>query len=178
MQMQTTFPFVDDVLGTFAPALGRDFVGYRNHIHRVLNHFLALSGSDELPDAVSLAVPFHDLGIWTDHTFDYLEPSTRLARAYLSAHGLEQHSAEVHALINEHHKLLAYRGPHAATVETYRKADWVDVSMGVLRFGLSRAHLRAARAAFPDAGFHWRLATLTARQFLRTPLKPLPMMHW
>jgi hypothetical protein len=175
--MHTRFPLVDEVLGAFAPALGRDFVGYRNHIHRVLNHFLALSGRSELPDAVSLAVPFHDLGIWTDHTFDYLGPSARLAQAYLSAQGLERHSAEVHALIHEHHKLQAYRGPHAATVETYRQADWVDVSMGVVRFGLSRAHLRAVSAAFPDAGFHWRLAVLTARQFLRTPWRPLPMIH-
>jgi len=52
------------------------------------------------------------------------------------------------------------------------------MSLGLRRFGLSRAHLRAVRQAWPDAGFHWRLVTLTARQFLHAPLRPLPMVHW
>jgi len=177
--VQNTFAGVDEALGPFAPALGRDFVAYRNHIHRALNHCLALAGGETtLPAAVLLAVPFHDLGIWTDRTFDYLGPSVRLARAHLAARGLEAHAAEVEALITEHHKVRPYRGPFAASVELYRQADWVDVSLGMVRFGLSGAHLRAVRAAFPDAGFHWRLATLSARQLLRAPLKPLPMFRW
>jgi hypothetical protein len=179
MPLQTDFPLVDRLLAPYAETLGRDFTGYRHHIHRVLNHFLALRGGAEpLPLAVQLAAPFHDLGIWTDGTFDYLGPSVRLARASLLAQGLEQHAGEVQALISEHHKLTPYRGPHAATVETYRRADTVDVSLGLQRFGLSRAHLRAVRQAWPDAGFHWRLAALTGRQFLHTPLRPLPMVHW
>jgi hypothetical protein len=179
MPLQTAFPLVDQLLAPYAPVLGRDFIGYRHHIHRVLNHFLALRGSGApLPLAVQLAAPFHDLGIWTDGSFDYLGPSVRLARASLTALGLEPHAGEVEALITEHHKLTRYRGPHAETVETYRRADFIDVSLGLLRFGLPRAHLSAVRRAWPDAGFHWRLATLTARQFLRTPLRPLPMVHW
>jgi hypothetical protein len=35
-----------------------------------------------------IAACFHDLGIWTDHTFDYLSPSAGLARDYLQRYGL------------------------------------------------------------------------------------------
>jgi len=179
MQVRLCFPEVDAVLEPFATALQNDFLGYRNHIHRVLNHCLALAGEGaELPRAVLLAAPFHDLGIWTAKTFDYLEPSVALAMAHLQRLGLEHEGPQVRAVITQHHKLRPYRGPFANTVELYRRADWVDVSLGVLRFGLPREHLRAVRAAFPDAGFHWCLATLTARQFLRTPLNPLPMLRW
>jgi hypothetical protein len=172
------FAPVDALLAPFTPALGRDFQGYRNHVQRVLNHYQAMVGGGALPDSVQLAAPFHDLGIWTAGTFDYLGPSVKLAQAHLAAQRLERHGPEVAALINEHHKLRRYRGPFAASVECYRRADLVDVSLGLLRFGLSRAHLCAVQAAFPDAGFHWRLATLTARQLLRTPLRPMPMLHW
>jgi hypothetical protein len=178
MPLQTDFPLVDEILRPYAPLLRGDFDGYRNHVHRVLHHYQALSGGAAVPEVVLLAAPHHDLGIWTDRSFDYLAPSVRLALADLAARGLSDLGAEVRLLISEHHKLLGYRGPYERTVELYRRADWVDVSLGLLRFGLSMNHLRAVRAAFPDAGFHARLAVLTARQCLRTPWRPLPMMHW
>lgn len=180
--LHTAFPLVDALLSPYAATLGPDFIGYRHHILRVLNHYLALQaragGGDALPLAVQLAVPFHDLGIWTDGTFDYLAPSIRLALAHLADEGLDELAPEVQALIFEHHKLRPYRGPYAATVERYRQADLVDLSLGRVRFGLPRTHLRAVQAAFPNAGFHRRLAQLTARQLLRSPWRPLPMMHW
>ena len=65
-----------------------------------------------------------------------------------------------------------------ASVETFRRADWIDVSNGMLRFGLPRAVVREVRRTFPDAGFHRRLLQLTLRRFRRHPLSPLPMMRW
>ena len=35
-------------------------------------------------EKIAVATAFHDLGIWTDGTFDYLQPSVRLASAYLA----------------------------------------------------------------------------------------------
>ena len=176
--MPTVHASVDELLAPFASALGPDFQGYRNHVQRVLNHYQALSGRAVLPDAVLLAAPFHDLGIWTARCFDYLDPSVQLARAHLATQQLERHDHEVTALVMEHHKLRRYRGPFEASVECYRRADLVDVSFGLVSFGLPQGHLRTVRAAFPDAGFHRRLASLTLRQFLRTPLRPLPMLRW
>lgn len=44
-------------------------------------------------------------------------------------------------MIREHHRIIPYRiNPHWL-VERFRKADWVDVSMGLITFGLSRTFL-------------------------------------
>jgi hypothetical protein len=175
--VQTSFPRVDAVLGAFATPLGGDLDAYRNHVHRVLNYFVALAPG-AIPEAVVVAAAFHDLGIWTDDTFDYLAPSERLAADYLEANDLTAFAPEVRAIIFQHHKLTPYRGPFAATVEAFRRADLVDVSLGFVRPSVPRTQVRAVRAAFPNAGFHRRLLALTCRQLLRTPLRPLPMLRW
>jgi hypothetical protein len=179
MEVCAGFPFVDEVIEGFARALGRDRVAYRNHVTRVLNFYRVIAGGDgELPRQVLVAAAFHDLGIWTARTFDYLAPSVSLAREYLAGAGLDALAPEVEAIVVWHHKLTPYRGEHAATVEAFRRADLVDVSLGALRSGVPRPFVRAVRAALPNAGFHRRLAALTARQLRRAPLRPLPVMRW
>ncbi|WP_256591068.1 MULTISPECIES: hypothetical protein [unclassified Pseudomonas] len=68
------FPITDEILTSFALAVGTDLQGYRNHIYRVLNFYCALSGTEQPGEAVQIAAAFHDLGIWTDNTLDYLPP--------------------------------------------------------------------------------------------------------
>ena len=173
------FPAVDALLEPFAGALGQDFEGYRNHVTRVLHFQFAISPQlRDAPEQVLVAAAFHDLGIWTGNTFDYIRPSRRLAREYLSVRGLAHHAAEVEAIIERHHKLRPYRGPFTRSVESFRQADLVDVSLGLVCSGIERRYIAAVRSAFPNAGFHKRLLALTARQFLRTPLRPLPMVQW
>ena len=176
--MHVRFEIVDDILAAHADVLGADATAYRNHVHRGLHYFAALAGDAEPPTSVLVAAAFHDLGIWTERTFDYLEPSTRAALAYLSSHGLEPLIPEVSALISEHHRLRPYRGPHARTVELFRRADLVDVSLGAVRSGLPAALVQSVKAAFPNAGFHARLVSLAANRFLKHPLRPLPMVRW
>lgn len=67
----TSIPIVDGVFDQYASVLGRDFIAYRNHVHRVVNLCLAATGAsrDDL-DKIAVAAAFHDLGIWTDRTFD------------------------------------------------------------------------------------------------------------
>jgi predicted metal-dependent HD superfamily phosphohydrolase len=176
---QVRFEVVDDILAAHASVLGADATGYGNHVYRGLHYFAALAGGDvEPPASVLVAAAFHDLGIWTERTFDYLEPSTRAALAYLSSRGLDALIPEVAALIAEHHKLRVYRGPHARNVELFRRADLADLSLGIVRSGLPAGLVRSVKAAFPDAGFHARLLALAASQFLKHPLRPLPMVHW
>jgi hypothetical protein len=52
------------------------------------------------------------------------------------------------------------------------------VSLGAIRFGVPRAFVRDVKAAFPDRGFHGTLVALAARQLVKTPLRPLPMIRW
>lgn len=171
---------LDELLQAHASALGADYTAYRNHCYRVLNLAVALSGSDqaEVLDKIAIAVAFHDLGIWTDGSFDYLAPSERRAQAWLAQAGLESWSSEITRMIREHHRIRPYRTEPAALVEALREADWVDVSLGLFRAGLPRDFLRELSAAFPNAGFHKRLVQLSLRRLLTHPWSPLPMLRF
>jgi hypothetical protein len=181
---------LDELLERHAAALGADLVPYRHHAYRVLNFCAALwtessrgagaSSTDEPQqrEKMAIAVAFHDLGIWTDRTFDYLPPSIRLAREHLLAHGQAEWVPEIELMILEHHKLRRYRGHEGWLVEAFRQADWVDVSYGARSFGLPRSLLRDAFAQFPDQGFHRRLLELTLERSKTKPFSPLPMLRF
>src|SRR4051794_27278382 len=159
---------LDELLQAHAAALGSDFTAYKNHTYRVLNLCVTLSSSDPEPlQKIAIAAAFHDLGIWTDCTFDYLQPSVRLASDYLAQSGRAEWTAEIAEMIVEHHKISAYRGDPHWLVEPFRKADWIDVSWGIRTFGTSRKLLRELFSTWPDAGFHKRLVQLILKR-LRT----------
>jgi hypothetical protein len=174
--MNSRVPIVDSVLDQYASALGHDFVPYRHHVYRVLNLCVALAGGDADLEKIATASVFHDLGIWTDHTFDYIAPSVSLARAYLTSHARAEWVADVEAMILNHHKITRADADSRSLVEAFRRADWVDVTRGVRRFGLSRTFIKSVFGAWPDAGFHWRLVELAADRFRHHPLTPLPMV--
>ena len=174
----TEIAALDRVLEAHAGVLGGDFIGYRNHTYRVANLCWVLSGGEpaHLP-RIAIAAAFHDLGIWTDRTLDYLEPSSRLAGAHLIEAGRTEWAPEITAMILEHHKLSRHRPEAYRLVEPFRRADWVDVSMGVLTFGLQRTLLREVYEVWPSAGFHRRLVQLSLQRWRSHPLSPLPMMR-
>jgi hypothetical protein len=177
--MLTALPTLDALLDTHAAALGADAIGYRHHAYRVANFYWLLAPGDaDALEKLSIVLAFHDLGIWTAGTFDYLPPSRQLACAHLQANGREAWRDEIDAMINAHHRIRTLPADTQASVEAFRRADWIDVSRGVRRFGLPRAAVREVIAAFPNAGFHRRLAMLTLQQWRRHPLDPLPMMRW
>jgi hypothetical protein len=170
---------LDEVLTAHAPALGRDFTGYRNHAHRVMNLCLALSPSDDdaRQSKIAIAAAFHDLGIWTAGTFDYIEPSAKLASAHLARSSNAPWGPEIDTAIREHHKLFRYRPHPDWLVEPFRKADLIDVSRGVVRFGLPRGLIKDLFAQWPSAGFHKRLVQLSLTRLKTHPLSPLPMVR-
>lgn len=171
------FRQVDELLADHARALGADAIAYGNHCQRVLHFFFELAPrSDEALAKGAIAVAFHDLGIWTAQTFDYLAPSAALAAAHLTSIGRAEWTDEIVAMIDLHHKISRSDVPDAWLVEPFRKADWIDVSLGVVRFGVSRRRVAEVRAAFPNAGFHARLVSLTCARAATHPLDPLPMM--
>jgi hypothetical protein len=157
----TTIPTLDGVLDAHAAVIGRDITAYRNHTYRVLNLCVAQSSNAlEQLEKIAIAAAFHDLGIWTDSTFDYLVPSVALARSYLDQSGRQDWEPEVSAMILEHHKITPYRGHPDWQVEPFRRSDWVDVTKGALRFGLSRSVVREVLGTWPSAGFHRLLVRL------------------
>jgi hypothetical protein len=178
MEACERFPLIDVILDGWRGPLGADFDAYWNHCQRVANFCLAFAGDDlDLREKLAVAAAFHDLGIWSDDTYDYLEPSRRLARAYLADSGRSDWAEEIETTIELHHGLRPFRGDATWLVEPFRRADWTDVSMGWLRSGLSRAFVARVLATFPNAGFHRRLVALTLHRLRTHPLSPLPMLR-
>jgi hypothetical protein len=173
--IELEIPAVEAILPKWREALGADYVPYRNHLYRMLHFFRGLNGDDAEGDArAAVAAVFHDLGIWSDHTFDYLEPSARRAVEHIGE--ADPGRDEIVAMIVEHHKIRPYRGN--ARVEAFRRADLVDVSLGLVRFGLPRAYVQEVKQAFPNAGFHQRLVQLFGQRLRTHPFSPAPMMKF
>lgn len=172
-------PLAEMLFELWQPALGADATAYRNHVYRVLNFASYHSGAegDDLEQLIIAGV-FHDLGIWSDGTFDYLDPSIMRAAQWLRENDHEDWITSVSIIIREHHKIRPYRGDHARLVEAFRRADLADVSLGLIRPGLPKDVVRLVRRHFPNAGFHKRLLQLAFRQFLRQPWRPMPMLRW
>jgi hypothetical protein len=173
----TRIPTIDDVLDGHASALGNDLVAYRNHVYRVANLCVAIVGDRCEVEKIAAAAVFHDLGIWTDRTFDYIAPSVALAREYLVARAREDWITDISTMIADHHKITPSMANPKSLVEPFRKADWIDVTGGLRRFGIPRPFVARLFATWPDAGFHWRLAQLALHRFRTHPLTPLPMVR-
>ena len=175
----STIDTLDAVLAAHAEVLGEDSVRYRNHTYRVANFCdsLAAPGGSQI-EKVAIAAAFHDLGIWTAGTFDYLAPSIQLATSWLDENGRSSWTAEIETMILEHHKVGPYRGPAHWLVEPFRRADWADVSRGMIRWGVNRHLLAEAYRAWPSAGFHRRLVQLSLARARTHPLNPLPMIRF
>jgi hypothetical protein len=170
---------IDEILAEWQPVLGADFAGYRNHVIRMAGFCFALREcTEEERQKVHVAACFHDIGIWTAGTLDYLPPSVPPAVDYLGRHGLADWSDEVAAMILEHHKLRPVTAVPSPLVELFRQGDLVDFSLGLATFGLPRASVRTMKRRYPNAGFHRTLVRLVAGWVVRHPLDPAPMMKW
>src|SRR5258708_23944365 len=123
----TAHPIVEALLNRHQDALGDHMPTYRNHVYRCITYHQLLLGAP-LPNFAVLAWAAHDLGIWTAHTFDYLTASADLASAHANDFGITD-ADEVRMLITQHHRL---RPLHDQMTETFRKADLIDVSRGLL----------------------------------------------
>ena len=175
----TSLPTVEEVLNDHTSELGRDLIAYRNHVYRVVNLCLAIVGERRVElEKIAVAAVFHDLGIWTNNTFDYIAPSVAIAHKHLSARGMSDWIPEIEAMIVDHHKVTPSHANPQLLVESFRRADWIDVSRGFRSFGVPRTFIANVGRTWPDAGFHRRLVELTIDQWWKHPLNPLPMVKW
>jgi hypothetical protein len=173
VELTTSHPIVDEVLDRHRGAMGGHMPAYRNHVYRGMNYHQLLLGAP-LPDFALVAWATHDLGIWTAGTFDYLTPSADLAAAHAEEIGIPEVD-RLRALVTEHHRLRPVGDP---MTESFRKADLVDVSRGLLSNRLDRSDVRAVVAQLPYHGFHAFLAKGLVSYGARHPLRPLPMLRW
>ncbi len=173
--MKNTNNTIDQTLDQYRNDLGKHFDTYKNHVYRVFSFCQLLDRNPENIEKYAIAAVFHDLGIWTDHTFDYLEPSINRAKEHLSAIGKGEWAEEIALIIDMHHKISRYNGPFESTVETFRRADWIDVTKGRRSFKLTRAEIKKTTKDHPIKGFHRFLVGQTLKQLFKSPFNPLPM---
>jgi hypothetical protein len=179
MEIVERVPLIDEALDAWRDALGAARDPYRGHAYRVFNVARQVLGRTDEDDAIALSSVFHDIGIWTDRTFDYLPPSIARAEAYRSEFAPAIDGDVVARAIDHHHALRRYtRPPKADVVEAFRRADLVDVSAGLVRAGVPRAMLVELRAHFPYAGFHGLIVREALFWFVRHPLRPFPVLRW
>lgn len=176
MQIKLEYPLIDEILLEYQNSLGKDFDRYKNHVYRVFNFatFLSKKGEDNY-DKIAIALSFHDLGIWTHQTFDYLDPSIEMAQIYLEKINRQDLISEISLMIDMHHKMTSYKGSFADSVEIIRMADLVDLSLGMYKFTIPEEFVKSVQAKFPNLGFHSKLFQLGLGNFLKYPFNPLPM---
>ena len=169
-----TDQFLDDELFGLSSALRPDFEAYRNHCLRVATFtkfFLPEYVESEIPNAMELvttALAYHDIALWTDKALSYLEPSVaQMEKALTGSSYSTKELAIMKEMILQHHKWYDFEsdlGKAAdALVNAFRKADWADATMGVIRFGMPDSLLQAAYDKIPEAGFHKLLAGLPSK---------------
>lgn len=172
-------PLVDEILDQWKGTIGDDFVGYKNHVYRMIHFCLYLKEcTDEEKEKIYIAGAFHDIGIWTNNTVDYLPPSVELAQNYLQKNNKEEWSEEITLIIDLHHKLRKCDIPEYPLVELFRQGDLVDFSLGMASCGVPKSFINDVKSAFPNAGFHKMLLKIATIWFFKHPLNPAPMMKW
>jgi hypothetical protein len=160
-------PLIDEILDArreYARGDTAAFEGYRNHAHRVYNYARSISSLSP-----------NDEDRWRP---DYPEPSIEEAARYLRETGREEWDREVALMIAFHHRVRPYRGEHARLVEPFRRADWNDFTMGVVRGGIPRDLRKAADAELPVTDFIPKAIVRLALGWLpRHPLRPAPVFR-
>jgi hypothetical protein len=173
--MHYTHDTIENLLERFRQELNEDYDKYKNHVYRVFNNCLLIDPEKENEEKYAIAAVFHDIGIWTDHTIDYLNPSMKEAALYLSDQDKHQWMDEIALMIDFHHKRSTYTGKYEQTVECFRKADWIDVSLGLISFGTDKQKISMIRKQWPNLGFHLFLLGKIYANLFKKPFNPLPM---
>ena len=179
MKIGDNSPTIEIIFDQWKEILGSDYLAYKNHVYRVYNFCMALyDGNRDENEIFAIAGCFHDIAIWANKTFDYLEPSAELAKIYLNDNGKVEWLTEVELMIQFHHKITSYRNTKYPLVEIFRKADWIDVTKGNRSFGVPKNEVNSILERFSNNGFHKKLVKLTKDEFRKNPFKPLPMIKW
>jgi hypothetical protein len=177
MAIEDRIPLLEDILDEWKENIGNDFPGYKNHVYRMINFCFAQQDfKKEDREKIIIAGCFHDIGIWTGETFDYLPPSIVRAKEYLTQNNLDAWIPEIELMIDTHHKLRPYRDNRL--VEVFRKGDLVDFSLGLVKCGLPKDYIKNVKKQFPNAGFHKGLVKLAGGWICRHPLNPIPVLKW
>lgn len=147
---------VEKHLLRFKEVIGNDYEGYRGHIYRVLTYSIHfLNGNENKRSIIASALVFHDIGLWTDGTLAYLEPSVSRADEYFNIKSFTNEDRQLMKdIIYWHHKITPFKGPNEDVVNAVIKADLIDASSGLFTKGMPKSHIKKVTDTIPEAGFH------------------------
>ena len=168
---------IENLLLPYKELIAADYIHYKNHVHRIVNFTLELKEELNIgdEDKILIAGVFHDIGIWTANSFDYLNPSVAEAVKFLQDNEKTEWVEEVSLMIDMHHKRTPYFGAFADNIEAFRKADLIDLTKGLTRFDLSKTVLLKNYEEFPVGRFRKIIVSKFLKNLLKNPLRPLPM---
>ena len=166
---------IEGILQYYTRPLGADYNAYRNHVYR-LYHLTLLYHRDDLTltqaDALAVGAAFHDIGIWTHRTMDYLRPSMDLADQYMNQNHFVSHSIVRDVILNHHRMSPA----PSELSEAFRRADTCDISCGIIKNGLPTRLYRQLVKEFPYLGFHRLIIGKMFLYAIRHPFRPFPLL--
>jgi hypothetical protein len=173
-QLATT-PAGADALARLRAATGGPNGPMERHCLRVRHIAAEIGGSRGWaidPELLTVAAILHDIGLYPGATRGgvYTADGAELARELLPAYGWSADRIErCAAAIDRHHELRSQLA-RGGEVEALRRADLVDVSGGLIKFGLSRRWLKGLNASVPRDGLAGELAREVGRALRERPL--------
>lgn len=186
LEQESAVELLDKILGDYLYTIGADYQGYRNHCQRVMSYTIDMikkapadsSAATETFDKIATAVAFHDIGLWTAKTVDYIDPSEKEAMLYLDSIGKKEWKEEIGLMITRHHQTIQGELVTDTLPETFRRADLVDFTWGLVRWDVPRGIVLRTQESLGNAGFHWGLVKKAVPWTLQNPLNPVPMVRW
>ena len=199
LRANRSIPLIDQIIRSYAEAFDNNLqnaVPYKNHCYRVYN--LAVNAiprklSERELELLAIATGFHDLGVFTHKTLDYLGPSEEEAAKWMKANGYTRDNEleTVKLMIEYHHKLSEFKYDSSLSseanansktteemVERLRRGDWIDVTFGVRSFGMDPGEIKTLREPFPQAGFALTLIKAGLSWVPFNLLNPLPFVRF
>ncbi len=164
-----------DALAAVRTATGEETGPMERHGLRVflIASKLAERRGETVDREVLLVAGFlHDLGLYDSVSRGgvYVSDGAQFARELVVPHGWSGERATLCANAIERHHDLRAQWSAGAEVELTRRADLVDVSGGVVRFGLPRGWLHDLFAAVSRDGTYAEIARLVGHALRERPL--------
>jgi hypothetical protein len=124
-------------------------------------------------EVLLIAGLLHDIGLYdqASHGGVYVKEGAEFTAELLRAQGWDEDRIRLCFDAIERHHELRSQWDRGAEVELIRRADLVDLTSGLVRFGLSREWLRDLFKSVPRDGTYPTIGREVARQLTHRPLQ-------
>jgi hypothetical protein len=164
-----------DALSALREAAGESGGAMERHCVRDFLIADRLAGAREIEvdrELLLVAALLHDIGIYDSVTHGgvYVTEGAELSAELTRRHGWNEERVQLCSDAVERHHELRSQWDRGAEVEVMRRADLIDVSGGLVRFGLSREWLRDLSRSVPRDGLYGELGRLVGHVLRHRPL--------